>query len=127
MASKLCEASAFDLDEDAHYGLKCGNALTSFALYVIISLRKVVKEQNMDINLFMRHVGYFMIVAMNVILIYGTIRSIVQKKLFDVIQCFCVLVFNVFLVSSIIFGGSAFLGDAPVDYDLYENVVTASV
>ena len=70
----------------------------------------------MDINLFMT---YFINVAIIVMIIYGIIRSIFQKKIFDVIQCFCILVFMVFMTSVIIFGGSAF-HDAPADYELYE-------
>ena len=88
--------------------------------YYQIERKIEVKEQDMDINLFMRCVGYFIVVAMIVMIIYGIIRSIFQKKIFDVIQCFCMLVFMAFMTSTIIFGGSAFLGNAPAEYELYE-------
>lgn len=75
----------------------------------------------MDIDLFMKYFGYFIMTALIVSPIYGIIRGIVGKKFFEAFYCFCLLMFAAFMASVLIFGGSAFLGNAPLDYELYEE------
>ena len=74
----------------------------------------------MDINLVMKWVGYFVSALMIIMPIYGIVLGIVKKNPFDSFFSFCILMFSVFMESMIVCGGSAFLGDASVDYELYE-------
>ena len=75
----------------------------------------------MDINLFMKYFVYFVDAAMVVLPIFGIIIEIVRKKFFNAFCGFCFLMFSIFMVSMTIFGGSAFLGNASLDYELYEE------
>lgn len=75
----------------------------------------------MDINLFMRYFGYSLVTALVVLPIFAIIIEIVRKNFFNAFYCFCFLMFSVFMASTTIFGGSAFLGNASLDYELYEE------
>lgn len=63
--------------------------------------------------------GYLIFAVVNIVMIADLIKAIRTKKYMDILCVLFILPFNVFFISTMILGGSAF-NDAVNDYSLYQ-------
>ena len=62
---------------------------------------------------------YLIIAAISIITIFGLIKSIRGKRYFALLSCLFIIPFDIFFISILIFGGSAF-NSASSSYSLYQ-------
>lgn len=75
----------------------------------------------MNFNDFMMYFSYAIVIVINLGNICSFVYACIRRSPFAIISSFAMLIFMVFMDSALIFGGSAFLGNASLDYELYEE------